>query len=36
MLAIGTQGWALLGGVSAVVLLGIIIGIRVKRRKSQG
>jgi hypothetical protein len=34
MLAIGTQGWALLGGVSGVVLLGIIIGIRVKLRKS--
>jgi hypothetical protein len=35
MLAIGTQGWALLGGVCAIVLLGIIIGIRVKARKSR-
>jgi hypothetical protein len=35
MLAISTQGWALLFGVAAVVCVGIIIGMRA-RGKRQG
>ena len=36
MLAIGAQGWALLFGVTGVVLVGIVIAIRVRQRKKGG
>jgi len=36
MLAMGTAAWSVLFGVAGVVLIGIVIGIYVRSRRSSG